>query len=446
MILFKMLPGVLVAFSFYYFYSKIFFQPPSIILRAVAFFFSLSAVGLAIFFEMFLETMFLVDNGWGQAFILSSLPEEIAKFSFIFLYFKLNKIEHSLDEGIFYGILFGLFFGLVENLFYTDNLDFWPMMVRSTTALPLHMLTGGILGAFVITYENSNKMNFPSIDLFRGFIIVYLLHGFYNLGVFQSFDYLYLLPPILFLGFIILEYEIMVSRNTLPKQVMDLIDLKWDDYRSIHQFKQYLDWIDLDQEQFSQKQISILKRPNKRTIFGSLFFLVLSILFLLYFILHPEMITKTFFGINFPEFLSIFIFYPFFIAVTLAFSGTLNPEYFRSKVLRVPIFVSLQISCATYSEMTVVFYISRKGFYIPLMQPNMFTDDIELDFWIAGRSISGVRGKVYWRDKSEKENSGALIKFIGIPWKLIFYWNYAVSKQRFKNLIKIPKIYIASNQ
>lgn len=443
-----MLPGILVAFSFYTFYKKIFINSLDTRPTLIAFFYSLSSVGLAIFLEIsFYEITpdSFIESSFIQAFLLSSLPEEFSKCTFLFIFFRTNRIEHSLAEGIFYGILFGLFFGLIESGFYALNLELWPMMVRSLTALPLHMISGGILGSFILTYENSNPRNLPIIDLLIGFLFTYIIHACYNFSVFESLDYLYLLPVILVIGFSILEYKIMVSKNTLPREVMEILGLKWDDYKSIFRFKQYLDWMDIDQEKFDFRIVSILKKPAYWKLFISLIFLVLGTFSSYYFYTSPEMILKTFEGIQFPEYMSIFVFYPIFLSFILSFSGTLNAEYFRTRVLRIPMFVSLDIRSKEHQEMTVVFYLSRKGFYIPLLNPEKFKTNVLMEFWISGKSIADVPGKIYWIDQSvgEDGNSGALIKFNGIPLKLIFYWNYALFRQRLKNAIQMPKIKIA---
>lgn len=442
-----MLPGLLVAFSFYQFYKKIFINSLDARPALVAFFYSLSSVGLSIVLEISLHTITPADYSDSsviQAFLLSALPEELAKCAFLFIFFRTNQIQHSLAEGIFYGILFGLFFGLIESAFYALNLELWPMMVRSTTALPLHMISGGILGSFILTYENSNPRNIPVFDLFTGFLFTYVIHAFYNFSVFKSLDYLYLLPVILVLGFAILEYKIMVSKNTLPREVMDILGLKWDDYESIFRFKQYLDWMDLDQEKIHLKHVSILKKPTIWKLIISLFFLFLGSIFGTYFYASPEMILKTFQGIQFPEYMSIFVFYPIFLSFILSFSGTLNAEYFRTRVLRIPIFVSLDIRSKEHHEMTVVFYLSRKGFYVPLLNPEKFQSEVIMEFWISGTSIANIPGEIYWIDQSvgEDGNSGALVKFTKIPWKLIVFWNFALFRQRLKNAFQMPKLNI----
>jgi protease PrsW len=292
------------------------------------------------------------------------------------------------------------------------------------------------LGAFVLIYENSNKENFPVLELLRGFLICYFIHGFYNFGVFHSGNMLYILPIVLVSGFIILEYEIMISRNTLPKEVMDIIGIKWDDYKIVHRFKQYLDWMDVDQEKFTFREVSILQKPTTLVIVSSSLFLILGISTLSYLIISPEMITKTFQGIQFPEYMSIFVFYPFFISIVLGFSGTLNPEYFRNKIIRVPVFISLHIRSKDYEETTVVFYISRKGFYIPILNPSLIGDEVTMEFWIAGRVIQNVKGKVFWRDMGEEGNGGGvLVRFSEIPYKLIFFWKYVLYRQRIKNIV-----------
>jgi hypothetical protein len=94
--------------------------------------------------------------------------------------------------------------------------------------------------------------------------------------------------------------------------------------------------------------------------------------------------------------------------------------------------------------MTVVFYLSRKGFYVPLLNPEKFQSEVIMEFWISGTSIANIPGEIYWIDQSVggDGNSGALVKFTKIPWKLIVFWNFAFFRQRLKNAFQMPKLNI----
>ncbi len=438
---FELLPGFLVAFSFYSFYSTLFPERPGLRLPAIAFFFSASAAGSSILQEEVLNLFLDEKRVWVQAFLLSSLPEEFSKFLFLYLYFRLEKIERSLSEGIFYGIIFGLFFGLIENAFYSMSLGIWPMLVRSTTALPLHMLTSGILGGFILNYLNSNPRSMPYIELVQGFLVCFVLHGAYNFCVFSSGRFLYGIPPVLLLGFVLLEYGVMKSQNTLPRDVLSMIGLKWDDYEIVRRFRQHLNWMDVDQERFQKRDISIIKIPRISVLFTSTILFLVGFGFYAFLLLTPEKIISTFKGIQFPEYISIFVFYPIFTGFSLSFSGSLNPEYFRYMILRIPIFISVHIRAPDYEETSVVFFLSRKGFYVPLLNPSKFNGKISVDFWIAGKTIGNIYCEVYWKDMPDEDREGgALVQFLEIPWKLIFWWKFILYKQRLKNLIPKPSI------
>lgn len=435
--LIELLPGVLVAVSFFLLYRNLFLEKLTFHFIGAAFFFALASVGLSIIFEVIIQKVIQVNNQeWFKALFLSAIPEESSKFLFLYFYFKKEKIEHSLPEGIFYGILFGIFFGLIENFFYSLELDLWPMLVRSTTALPLHMLTGGILGSFILIYQNSNPRNFPVIELIFGFLLSISLHGFYNYNVFVSNNNLYYIPIVLFTGFFILEYLVMKSQNTLPAYVLELIGLKWDDYDMIHRFEQYLNWLDKDQEKYHTKNLPIIKFPKKRNLIFSFILLLIGFAFGFYFFSQPDSISITFPGIQYSEYISVFVFYPLFAGFLISFTGSLNAEYFQFKVLRIPIFVSVLLKSGDHEETSVVFFISRRGFYVPLVSPDKFQDELELEFWIGGKTIRGIKGHIHWKTnpRNDKEG-GALIQFTNIPWSLVFYWNWALLKQRFKNLI-----------
>lgn len=405
--------------------------------------FAVLAVGYTVGFQLVLQLIGLQENPFNMAFIYSAFVEEFVKCFVLLFILWINKITDSLYDGVFYGILLGGVFGFVENILYVNSLPFWAMMLRTITSSPLHLLNGGIIGYFGMKFlftKESHKYKY----LLQGFLICLTTHAIYNYAGYIGGMYLVILPLILVGNFIFVEFLSALARGTLPRYTLDLIDLSILEYKLIRRYTKYELW--LYNEQKTEKSfISLFKEVTTRKKYLTTSVLLIGIGFLLFYFVLPDIQKNTFTEITIYEYISIFIVYPFIIAITIFFSDLLNPEFFHRQVLQVPLISFLDVSNEDYSETAVIFYLTLYGFYVSLINPEKFVGGLELNFTIGQKEFNNIKGHVIWTNeykgemgsaKSHFSVSGAFILFDGFPIKLIFYWNWARWTTRFRNLLK----------
>lgn len=405
--------------------------------------FAILAVGYTIGLQLILQLLGLKESPFNMAFFYSAFVEEFVKCFVLLFVLWINRITDSLYDGIFYGILLGGTFGFIENLLYVNSLPFWAMMLRTITSSPLHLLNGGIIGYFGMKFlftKESHKYKY----LLQGFLVCFLTHAIYNMAGFLGEMYLVVLPLILVGNFIFVEFLSTLARGTLPRFTLDLIDLSILEYKLIRRYTKYELW--LYNEQKAEKSfINLFKEvtPRKKILTTSA--LLIGIGFLLFYLFFPELQKSIFKEIMIYEYISIFIVYPFIIAITIFFSDLLNPEFFHRQVLQVPLISFLDVSNEDYSETAVIFYLTLYGFYVSLINPEKFVGDLDLSFTIGQKEFNNIKGHVIWSNeykgemgsaKSHFSVSGAFILFDGYPIKLILYWNWVRWSTRFRNLLK----------
>jgi len=128
-----------------------------------------------------------------NAFIIASFMEETAKFLVIKALFYIRKID-DLKTGIATAVAVGTGFACLENIMYSFDSSII-VMFRVFTAIPIHIITAGIIGYFCVKSNPSNRG-------IRGFGEAFLIHGFYNLFIsLRSFISFFAMPLLLWAGY-----------------------------------------------------------------------------------------------------------------------------------------------------------------------------------------------------------------------------------------------------
>lgn len=125
-----------------------------------------------------------------HAFIIAALVEELIKFLFIKLIFYINKPESHI-KAIVIALSVGLGFALLENVMYSFDSSFI-VVVRCLSALPLHLITTGIMGYYL--YYNSEEKKSAHL---RGFGEAFIIHGIYDFLISLSSAVSFLAIPLL---------------------------------------------------------------------------------------------------------------------------------------------------------------------------------------------------------------------------------------------------------
>ncbi|MCB1194079.1 MAG: PrsW family intramembrane metalloprotease [Leptospiraceae bacterium] len=436
--------SLVILLGYFAFYQNLLHPQKDYRYSTIAFFFGLASAGLALFIQIVLNTYLQTENKFFLAFFYSSFTEELARLIFIFIFIKYIKLETSVYDGIYYGIVLGGSFGFIESSLYSFDLPFWPLMLRTITAMPLHLLNGGIIGYFLMIYVLSNPQNLPVIKILQGWFLCYFLHGLYNYFVFSGGNVLIIIPAILVFIFFFLEFVIARSAAFFPQIVYESLNLHLDDYELIRKYIRHDQWLRYEQDSEALKKVTLFQKVQTKKLVATGIFLTIYLIFTLIYFKFPVVIELYLSGIQTSEFVSIFVFYPLFISLNIILGGVLNPEYLDRKVIKIPMVTFVFARTASYLEDAVTYYITRAGFYAPFLQPENFTGKINFEFMLAKKQFSKISGKVIWqnsREPNEEEGdggvfSGALIAFDDIPHQLIWYWKWCKFKHFNSNIIK----------
>ncbi|MDZ4726790.1 MAG: PrsW family glutamic-type intramembrane protease, partial [Leptospira sp.] len=370
-----------------------------------------------------------------KALILSGGVEEISKLFGIYIFFRKNQDNFSVTDGIFYGLVLGGGFGLFENILYFIDSGMWSQVLRSITALPIHMINGGLAGAFLMIFLFSGKNSPRWIRLFLGILFCIIVHAIYNYSLFLDSHILIVLPLCLLSLFFVLEITIAKSRILLPGNVLKLMDMTVEEYEILSRHNRHEGWIQNVQKHISTSNIKLFKIPNSRHIILTVFFMIPTVVSSLFLIYDPTIVSKIFIDLEIRDYFALFILYPALLAFMFFFGGTINPYFFRDRMLAVPLFGSVDMKVKDSEENTALFHIYWNKFYIPVSKIYPENIEAEFDLWIGISAYQKLKGKILWTRENEEGNCGAMCVLDHIPFLFIIHWVFVRFRQNIKNLI-----------
>lgn len=425
----------LLTLAFYYsFYRFHFYRFTEGFLQYTALAFSLFSAGIAIGIQaLFLHLVPNADVLW-NSFFLSSFVEEFSKLLGIYLFFSKNQDEFTVTDGIFYGLVLGGGFGLLENILYFINTGLWSQVLRSITALPIHMMNGGLVGAFTMMFLFHKNPVFKWRNLSLGFSLCVFIHGLYNLSLFQEIDLLVILPICILTLFFMLEVTIAKSRILVPGQILKLMDMSMEEYEILSRHNRHEGWIQNVQKHISTSGIRLFQYPNLRHTILTIFFLIPGILSIYLLYDSPDWISRKFPDLVKQDYFALFVMYPIVLALMFFFAGILNPYFFRDRMLAVPLFSSVDMQVGDKEENSAIFHITANLFYLPTSQSYDKNTKATFDLWIGLTCFSGLGGKILWSRENEEGNCGVMCQLDSIPFLFLMKWNLLRLKQNLKNL------------
>jgi len=422
--------------GFYYtFYRYHFYRYTESYLQYTALSFSVFSAGVA----LALQASVLIINPYPshefKAILLSGTIEEISKLIGIYIFFRKNQDEFSVTDGIFYGLVLGGGFGLLENILYFIDSGLWSQVLRSITSLPIHMINGGLLGAFLMIFLFSDDSFIRWIRLFYNLSICVSIHALYNYSLFIDSYLLLVLPFCILFLFFVLEITIAKSRILLPGYVLKLMKMTVEEYEIISKHNRHEGWIQNVQKHISTKNVKLFKIPNLRHIIITIFFLVPSLFSAIILIWDPMTITQNFLDLDLKDYFALFIIYPLVLGFMFFFGGVLNPYFFRDRMLAVPLFGSVDFKTENSEENTALFNIYWNKFYIPVSKIYPDNTVAEFDLWIGLNHYLNFKGKILWVKENEEGNCGAMCSLDKIPFRFLIRWYLVRLRQNIKNLV-----------
>lgn len=146
------------------------------------------SVFLSLILTFFLGELDLRFNGefmssFYKAFFEAGIPEEISKFTFLYLIVWKTIEFNDHYDGIVYAVFVSLGFALIENILYVFQYGLGVAVMRGVLSVPGHGLFGVLMGYYfsLARFHNGNKQKQL---LFLALIVPILFHGAFDFLLF----------------------------------------------------------------------------------------------------------------------------------------------------------------------------------------------------------------------------------------------------------------------
>lgn len=130
---------------------------------------------------------YLPITGGGQwlnalvvSFVQVAWVEELCKLGVVLLFAWKNPNFNEENDGVVYVGASALGFAMLENIFYVLYFGMGVGILRAVTSIPLHCFSGVLMGYFVGRAKMSVRPRAVRLNILKGFLLAYLLHGLYD--------------------------------------------------------------------------------------------------------------------------------------------------------------------------------------------------------------------------------------------------------------------------
>lgn len=167
---------VVVLMVFIYRQDKYEKEPLGLLIRA--FIGGMIAIPLDLALVSFINSVYYSESVFYSAFLEAGFPEELCKFTMLFLTIWWNKNFNEYMDGIVYAAFVGLGFACVENILYVFQGGIGTGIVRALLSVPGHFLFAVIMGYFfsLAKFNKKRRVHYLLLSLFAAA----LAHGLFD--------------------------------------------------------------------------------------------------------------------------------------------------------------------------------------------------------------------------------------------------------------------------
>ena len=140
-----------------YIYKQDKYEKEPLGLLALAFFGGIISIFMDLILVSIINGIWYSETVFYSAFIEAGFPEEICKFTILFLFFWWNKNFNEYMDGIVYATFVSLGFACLENILYVFDNGFGTGVMRAIISVPGHFLFGVLMGYFLSLAKFNEK-------------------------------------------------------------------------------------------------------------------------------------------------------------------------------------------------------------------------------------------------------------------------------------------------
>jgi protease PrsW len=431
----------LIYFRHFFAYYRAEGRKPAYVKHFESFLYGVALALAIILLSPFIERLFPSGSIITDGFIKAALIEKLGAFLVIFL-IQRHYPGFNILEAIISGILVGAGFSLVENIFYSIDFGHSVMIVRILFSVPLHITTCGLIGYFLGQSSLSSTKIYRIRNIVNALILPYILHGLFDFLILNGGTFFYIIAPLIILTVLFLELciawsKIVPSRSSLAEQ-----GLRFEDWLLKYRQPRYERWI-LNSMGTADSSYAAFFTAHR----GKIFWMILAVFFATGVFLFPyrQIIAGTFdFILNNEEQILISSLFPASIAVIMAIVGSVNPKFFTSSVVGIPVIFDVVLCLKEGEQNLVTFDITHTNCFLRTFESLKIENDGNVYFESRFFNSPSIKINVVWENHQQdipNEPTGTIVEIKDPGFKfylfLVRYYLFRLRKGIAFNL-KLP--------
>ncbi len=360
--------------------------------------------------------MFLIKgfSPFVKGFLLAGLIEKGGAFFIIYILLKRFDL-FTVSKAIVTGMLLGLGFACVENVLYGMDNTSGIMYVRILFSVPMHITTCGIMGF----YLGISKMCHLKFDIYlykiKALLIPLFFHGFYDYFLLKGGTGSFLSVPVLVLSAIYLETVMSRSATFPPESELLIMGMGFDEWKVKDRQPRYDRWVKRYTGIMKGASVPVFNwHPGIMRFVSVIVLIGLAVSGLpMYKYLEHSMGL----GLTREEVFTVFVFFPFSVALVMIISGSINPEFFIRSLVKLPVITDVDVIKEDFDEdFLVTNDLSWGSCFLHTTEPYGLGKNIALKLSISRFESPLLKGKVVWENHIRKHEAfGSIIRFENIP-------------------------------
>jgi RsiW-degrading membrane proteinase PrsW (M82 family) len=349
------------------------------------------------------------------AFGYAALVEEGIRFLTLAYRVRKSHSNFTVLEGTMDGILLGLGFAVFENISYILTHSGYGVLLRSLSAVPMHLFAGGIMGyclsfrrlstsALSGPFTTWQKVRF-AIPTVAALIVPVVIHGAYDLALLYSGAFNYFILIWILAGFFVLEAFVRLSRSLPDCNFLELMSLGLGEYRLLERQKEYEKWLERIQDH--SEAVELLDRTASWSVPGILVALA-GMCASVFVIVDRSILPEVPFEVR----LTLIGGLPIVLGIMLTLASKINYSYLQDHLLRVPAVAQAVLRSGGQTYETIVMDFSGGGTFIPEILPVPVGTLVELELRDKGRRTV-VQSQICWSNNIPgRLPAGLLVRFL----------------------------------
>jgi CRP-like cAMP-binding protein/RsiW-degrading membrane proteinase PrsW (M82 family) len=401
----------------YFFYKHYFHIKPSIASQMEYFTYGILLASLIILLGSVMAKIgaYADASPMVRGFVTAAFIERTGAFIFIYILMHTIMRGFMVLNAVISSMLVGIGFAAVENVLYSHSVHNSVIMVRLISSVPMHVLCCGLTGYFLsLKLLHGSRLN-KAFFLLLSYALPLLFHGCYDVSLFYGGLNTYIIAPLLIMLILSVEYCISKSQSLPLLEDIQNLNISLEDWYAILRQPDYEKWILTESGASRDERV-----PFLRLQLGLSKSLAVSILFITAaaaFFYSDDVSGALHLSVSYNEAVVLFVILPLLYGINLLAIGLVNPKYFQSSIIRIPIIVDIRADYDNRSISTVAYNMTRHNCFMKTAEPISPGTRMTLNCGVAGRHTVPIEAVSLWNSHGHGEKyTGTLVRFRGLAY------------------------------